>query len=364
MDNTPHISMKQTYTLFLLASFAPATRLASSFAAKLGGHAGWVSIILACAIYCVLIYILHGLFKLFEHHTNLYDIYKACFGKTAGNALSIIYMLWIFMLLGFYVRTFAERFLTSIMPSTPLPFFLITLLLLCYILLRGKFEHFTRLITLCFYVVCACLLFIFVFNLQNIQLQNIYPVTTLNTANILRGTYPFTGMFVYITLLMFIGDEIGDIQHFKKLGLQSAVVLLVVNIMIFLSTVGVFGSSLTQKLSLPFFMSSKIISIFGSIERLESLFVITWFITDIAIIVMLMYILLKLIGKVSNTPHTHILKTPLLLGLYLFSIYFANNVFELASFSEKIALAGNIALCMGVPCVALGVGWGRKRLGR
>jgi len=361
MNVTSHISMKQGYTLFLLAGFAPAIRLASSTAAKLGDHAGWVSVIFACLIYCGLIYILHSLFQLFTGHTNLYDIYKTCFGKLGGNALTAIYTLWIFILIGFYIRSFAERFLTSIMPSTPIPFFIITLLILCYILLRGRFEHFARLISICFYVVCACLLFIFVFNLQNMHLQNFFPVTTLDSTRVLRAAYPFTGMFVYITLLMFIGDEISDRQSFKKLGLQSAAVLLAANLIIFFSTVGVFGSTLTQKLSLPFFMSSKIISIFDSIERLESLFVIIWFITDIAIIVMLSYILLRLIGKMTNQPHSHILKTPLLLGLYMFSIYFANNVFELAYFSEKIALAGNIVLCFAVPAVALGGGWIRKR---
>ncbi len=348
----PPIQMNQAYMLFLLASFSPTVRVATGLCAKLGKQAGWLSVALACLVFCGLILLLRQLFSR-SARQSLADIYRDAYGPVFGSALIAVYLCWLFVLISLYVRAFAERFASSIMPSAPNELFVITMLAMCYLFLSGPFDHFMRTAGIYFYAVLICLGIIFLALLTKIQLGNVYPVTTLDALPVLKGSYPFLGIFCYITFVMLTADEVAGKERLLPLGLRSAVILLVTNQIVFFMTVGIFGSALTQDLTLPFFMSVKTINLFGTLGRLESLFLFLWVITDVAIITMLMQISLRLAEKLFHLTNPSPLKTPLLLGTYLFSLVFVNSFFEIAAFSEKIGLLINICLGIGVPAATL-----------
>ncbi|MCL2077105.1 MAG: spore germination protein [Oscillospiraceae bacterium] len=370
MENTFKITTKQVYTLFLLASFSPLIRLASAAGARLGGAAGWVSIFISCAVYYGFTVLLSCYFKrICNNNADLYYMYKSAFGKIIAKILVLLYALWVFALTGFYLRAFAERFAGAIMPGVPVGFFTVTLLALIFIILSGRFQSFAILSEIFFYIILSVIAVIFAFQLSKIRPENLLPVTIYDIERIINGTLPTIGVFAYITPMLFLFGEVGEKnpENFRKYGLYSALVLLGVNLVIFAVTAGIFGSDFTATMTQPFLTSVKTMGVLDSLERLESVFLLLWVVTDLALIVMLIYVLQRLINLLcSDAPKPAItsipLKTPLLCGLYIFSICLMRGANETQSLSEKVGLPLNIVLGILIPCLALGV-WRLRKAG-
>ncbi|NMB96151.1 MAG: GerAB/ArcD/ProY family transporter [Clostridiaceae bacterium] len=63
-----------------------------------------------------------------DKEANLSDIIFKTSGRVLGTILLSLYLIWMMISLGLYVRYFAERFLATMLPNTPLNFFTITIL--------------------------------------------------------------------------------------------------------------------------------------------------------------------------------------------------------------------------------------------
>jgi spore germination protein (amino acid permease) len=344
MADKAKISTKQAYTLFLLAVFSPLIRLVSTSG---GGRAGWVSLIISCGIFCGLVALLGAYFK-HKNNADLYSLYKSAFGKIIAKILVLVYAGWVFILAGFYLRAFGEKFAGLIMPGVPAGFFKITLLALIFIILSGKFQSFALLSNVFFYVVLLALGSVFFLQIPRIHHENLLPVTQYDVQNIMLGTLPTLGIFVYLTPLMFLGDEIEKKHRFKKFGFFSALVLLGAGLVIFVTTVGVFGKDLAATMEQPFLMSVKTMGAQGALERLESVFLLLWVVTDLAIIVMFLHILLKLISLLTGEERGEpckVYKSPILLGVYVLSL--------VSVLGERMGLMISLGLGLGVPVIAI-----------
>ena len=348
------ITTKQTYTLFTLALFSPLIRLTPALGARLAGQAGWVSFFVSCAVFCGLI-ILYGNYFRNKNHTDLYLLYKSAFGKVITIILVLCYAVWVFALVGFYLRAFAERFAGIIMPGVPAEFFMITLLGLVFVILSGRFQSFALMSGLLFYLVLFALSVVFVLQIPRISPENLLPVTHLDAENILHGVLPTLGVFAYITPLLFLGSGMmcEDKTKFRKYGVYSALVLLAVNLMVFMMTVGVFGARLTEEMHRPFMMSVKTVGAQGALERLESIFLLLWVVTDLAIIVMLMHVLLKLMSFLTLSEKPEVFKSLLLSGVFVFALWIIRDVNEMEELSLNIGLPLNLIMGFAVPVAAI-----------
>lgn len=323
-------------------------RLASSLGATLGGRAGWASIFVSCAVFYGLVLILNAYFK--HNNADLYSLYKSAFGRIIAKILVLFYAIWLFALCGYYLGEFTKKFAGLIMPGVPAGFFAVTLLALIFIILSGKLQSFALLSNIFFYVVLLALAVVFLLQIPRIRPENLLPVTQYDVSRIISGALPTLGIFVLLTPLLFLGDEIEKPQMFKKYGLFTALTLLAAGLVIFVTTVGVFGKDLTAKMEQPFLMSVKTVGAQGALERVESVFLLLWVVTDLAILVMLLHILLKLIGLLSGVKNTPVFKSPLILGVYVLSLF---TMFS--AYWEEFGLKINLIMGFGVPVVAVGM---------
>jgi hypothetical protein len=153
---------------------------------------------------------------------------------------------------------------------------------------------------------------------------------------------------VLITPLTFNLQCTIDNTQFKKHGFFSALTLLGAGLVIFVTTVGVFGKDLAAQMEQPFLMSVKTVGAQGALERLESIFLLLWVVTDLAILVMLLHILLKLISIITGGERGEpckIYKSPILLGVYLMSL--------VSVLGESMGLYVSLGLGAGVPLIAV-----------
>ena len=356
-----NISIRQIFLLFVAASFSLAVRVTPELNAAIAGQAGWVSVILSCLIYTVMIIFLARLFKN-QNNLDLYGLFNKVLGRFLCNALTTVYALWIFILLSMHLRSAAERYMTAFFPAAPLSFFVISLLAICFIILQGKFACFVKMGEIAFYLILAALFIVFTVAVHQIKFENFLPVTTMDAMPVVKGIYTLLGVLSIFTFVLFAGDEFADKDKFKRYGLQSGAVLTVINIAIFLLTVGIFGSNLTQRFTLPFLMAEKSIKFFGSIERMESLDMLAWLISDVLVIGLLAYILISIISKMTGIKNKTALKSPILLGAYIFSLFIVKNIFEIKLFAQYIELYMNIVFGLAIPVAVFMIGKMRGRV--
>ena len=313
----------------------------------------------SCLIYIALIFLLAHLFKN-QSTLDMYGLFKKIFGRFICDVLALIYAAWIFILMSVQLRAVSERYASAFFPGAPLSFFIITMLALCFVILHGKFAFFVKTGEIASYSILIALATVFAVAVHQIRFEHILPVTALDILPALKGVYPLLGVLSCFTFVLFVGDEFADKDKFVRLGVKSGIIMMISNLAVFLLTVGIFGASLTKRFTLPFLMAEKSIKFFGSIERMESLDIVVWLISDILIITLFAFIIIAIISKITGIKDKKPLKSPILAGVYIFSLYVVKNIFEISSFAQHIEMYVNIALGIFVPLAAFVVGKIRK----
>jgi hypothetical protein len=202
----------------------------------------------------------------------------------------------------------------------------------------------------------------FVISIPNVKVTNLFPVTTKDIGSIALSTYPLLGIGGYMTFMFFLGNMVSNKQEFKSHFKKVCPILVVAGLAVILLTVGIFGSDLVQSLNMPFFVFFKNIEILNIFERLESVLITFWTVTDFAIVTTFTYIAVKLIKKTFNLNSSKEIVTPFLFICFILSLYIASNVEEVNLFSKYISLPVNIIYGFIIPIILLIVGKIRKKI--
>jgi len=239
-------------------------------------------------------------------------------------------------------------------------FFVISLLIVVYLIVKNNLQAFARFTEAIWIPILLFVIFILFICIPDIKLENIYPVTIYDLDNITMGVLPITAVYVYLPCMLFLGDSVNGKEKFLKTGTKYILIIGIIGAIISLTTIGIFGADLSQELTQPYFTVLKNIELFGTIERIEALGITFWIITDIVLIIILVYIVTTLIKKIFNMPSRKNFVVPVLFLEYILSMYLASNVFELEYYSRGIgAIIYNI-FGVGIPVIIYLIGKARK----
>lgn len=354
------ISTRQAVILFLLAVFSPSIRLFPTYSSEIAQTAGWLSPLFAVVPFLILP-LLHQSFFKKNSGKNLADIYYEVLGKFLGRVVLFFYLFWLCVLLGLYVRYFAERFLSTIHPDTPMSFFTIAILGVAFVVARGGLVVFTRLTEVFFLGFMALFSITFMLALPDLKFLHLYPVTYYDILPLMKSTYPILGIWGYFTFMMFFADRMNDKENIKRFGLQSAVFLVITCLSILIITIGTLGYNIAGRVSLPYFIAMKNISVMDTLERIESIVLAFWIIVDFVIITLFVLLVAAVIKSLFSLNGTKNFISPVVLVAYLFSFYIAQSRFELEDFSLLFGMNTNIVLCYIIPLIIFGIGKLRKK---
>ena len=230
-----------------------------------------------------------------------------------------------------------------------------------YLIAKNKLQYFARFTEFIWIPLLMFVLFILFISVPDIKLENIYPETIYDIDNIAMGVLPIMAVYVYLPCMLFLGDSVSNKEQFLKTGMKYILIIGILGAIISLTTVGVFGSDLSQDLTQPYFTALKNIELFGTIERIEALAITFWIVTDIVLIIILTYVVSTLFKKLFDLPNNRKdFVVPILFLEYIISIYLASNVFELEYYSRGIGAVIYIIFGVGIPIVIYLIGKVRK----
>lgn len=352
------ISIRQALIFMFVAICFPLLRVLPNYSAEFCEQASWLVPIISLIFLIPYIYILNAIFKKYPDK-NWNEIFDIVFGKVIGKIISIIFLLWSGILLGLYLRYFAERFLGTIMRDTLMEFLLIIILILAYFFAKNNIEKIGRMVEIFFGVIVILIVVTSIIVLPQVKITNLLPVTYYDILPVLKCSVYYLSLMSYISWIFFFSNEISHKETFKKNGIKFILLETVVGILILISTIGSLGINITQNFQIPFFIVAKNISILESIERIEAIYISIWTITDLAIIVLLLKVISNILKNMFKLKTTKATLLPIVFIGYVFAMYIARNSFELNDFSK---LAGIINVCtyFTIPIITFLIGKIRK----
>jgi spore germination protein (amino acid permease) len=353
------MSIRQAAIIFFVMTASPGIRIFPQFVAKIVGKAGWLTPIVAIIPMILLILIINSFFKN-NKEANLCDIYYKVLGNVTGRIILFLYLLWILMLTALYVRFYAERVLTSMMPHTSITFLIITMVILVFITVRRGVILITRFSEAFFGIFIATLGLIFIMGISRIKLSNYMNVSYQDVWPMIKASYGLFSIWGYWLYVFFFGEKINKNENIKKFGFQALFLIVIMNTLILMVIIGSMGPYLTANITLPFFILTKNISILDVVERVESIALALWVISDFILITILTYVTVSIMKSIFKLSEIKWVTSPLIVFEAIGSLFFFRNIFELETFSRAIVLPGNIVFEFLIPAIVFGIGKIRK----
>jgi hypothetical protein len=303
MKNRYPLTGTLSQTLCAAALMAPALRLVPGQAARYALRACWVSVLAAVPFILLDIWFLSAFLKNRAPGEGLREMLLRALGPVFGWAVSAVFCLWMLFYCAFILRSGAERFISTVYPSSRPAFFSAAMAVLGLIAALGKPETLARTAKVTLPVVAAVLILVFALSLATVELPELMPVTFSDALPVLEGAVPIVNVVcALLTYICFLEGGVPKAPgRTRRWGLWLVPVTLFL-LCICVTTVGNFGGALTADLSYPFFAMVRNVRLLHTVERIEALVVTLWVLPDFVLVSMLLIIASRGIAALLGYP--------------------------------------------------------------
>lgn len=354
------ISMRQLLVLLFVALLSPAIRVLPAETAAVAGEAGWLSSMAAILPALLLCWVFLSLLGRMPDGMGLAQAIERVLGKVLGKALLLIYLLWGLVLLSVNTRLFGQRFLSTGYRNSSLGLFIVGLLAVVLWLAWGKLAAFARAGEVFYLILTLTLGAVLLFALFNIEKENVFPIWIEDTAPVLWSGVPVLGVLGYAVFGAFLGEHIKPMEGDRGRAIKwTAAFCLVLTALQFIN-LGNFGPALIARMEQPFFMMVKAIGVQGAFQRVESVVIALWALSDVVFIGLLTFAccgVSKQLFALKEGKHA----APVVVALALCgSLFLFRDAFQVDRFAQSVVMGGNLMFGFAIPLVLLVVATLRK----
>ncbi|KRE58339.1 GerAB/ArcD/ProY family transporter [Paenibacillus sp. Soil750] len=239
------------------------------------GHSGWVSILIGSLMVIPLLWLMTQIGSSMQE-MSIIAYCLSLFGPFFGRVFGLFILVPLVFLSGISIRLVGELFVTLILPETPLEIIAIMLIVLRYYLAKGGMASIARWGEVVMPGVVVLIIIMFGLSFQKVSMERILPLLNASFMDVIKGSLAICSVFSEISVLLFIYPQIKNKSHMFKKLIWSVIIIMFLFEVIFLVTIGTFGSAYTQRLMFPVVELIKDIAIFDFIEHLESIFLALW----------------------------------------------------------------------------------------
>jgi len=242
---------------------------------EIGGNAAYLSLIIS-ALVALPVFFIVGLVLEKMPGEGLPDLMNRAFGTSGGKAANII--IWLHLSLGaaLTARLLGEAIIMTSIPEISISIVVGgTLLFSVYAGYRGL-NSLAKSCYVALPFIAAGVFVLMAISVTNWRSEFLYPLLGLGFRNtILSGALAAGAMGEILIIAIFAGQAQIGVPRLKML-LTTLAVTMVVQVFIILSISMAFPYPVARELTLPYYMLSRSISIGIFLQRLESVFFVTW----------------------------------------------------------------------------------------
>lgn len=360
MTSNGKISLRQAMFAVLVITHTPTLRIAPIATAAVAKQAAWLAPVIPFILLLPVIFALKSIYK--KHQEKSFtEILEAVFGRLVGKILTLLYILFMIMLLAVNSRSTAEQLVLSIFTAAKPPLFIFVMLaVVAFCVYRGGVTVIFRMgevilpfLVVAFVVLCALVG-------QNFKLSRLTPVSYLDVLPVIKSSFSINGVESHLPMIFLLGNYINNKEKIGKYCTLTALMYLLLNLVLIVIVVGTLGAETTANAPLAFFTAVKLISVFGSIERIEPIVVAFWILSDFMLISVTLLSLLNMYKSLFKLSETRNLIVISLIITYFLASILGTNMFEAQRFVEVLLIPVFVFAGYVMPIIVYFVGRVRK----
>ena len=164
---------------------------------------------------------------------------------------------------------------------------------------------------------------------------------------------PVLGLLGYGTFAAFLAGGVAHGETHRRRLMKWAAGLCLTLTALQLVCLGNFGPGLTARMDTPFFMMVKGIGIEGTFQRVESVILALWALSDLALLALLASACSAAAGELFALPDRRRAALPVILLALAGALWLFPDAYALKKVMDRAALAGNLAAGFLLPALLL-----------
>ncbi|MFL0556222.1 GerAB/ArcD/ProY family transporter [Paenibacillus barengoltzii] len=312
---------------------------------------GWISILIGGVGAIFFTWIVAKLISRFPKR-NLYDIGRSVIGRPLAFLITLMFAVYMLAFVAFETRGVASISRLYLFDRTPIEIVCLVFLLVLIYGVSGPSVALFRLNTLFLPIVIMLIFVLLLMNISHFDIHNLMPFFVTDWRELLITSKESAFSFLGFEILLFYNMILTKPKQAVKASTLGVLVSLVLYLLVFFFSVGVFGPEVTASTLYPTEELAKQVEVPGGFfERFESIFFSVWILTLFNSAAMAFDVSLSAIEAVFSKAKRMALAIGL--GPILFLIIMQpQNIDELQLFAEWISYAG-IGVGMVVPTLLL-----------
>jgi len=356
------IRLRQLMALAVVGLMSAVLRLIPNVVVTKAGAAGWLAPVAAIVPLLLLVWVMAALTKSRQEGEGMTQIFYNVLGPAGGRILAILFALWLIIYGGFTLRAGSERLLSAVYRQGNINVFMLVTLAAAAVGAWGRVSALARSAEVFSLFLIGIFLIVFGFSLPNMEGSNLLPVSYLDTGNILMGALPVVNVASPFIYYFFLAGHVKKQEKSHKVMMYGLLGALLFILLLLLTTIGTFGAALAAQLQNTFFAMVRNIKIFDIIERIESVVISVWVVTDFVYLAALMMISAEILKTVFGAEKRRSFVPPIAIAFFIVAKVIAPNAFSLTWISQQLMPGINLGIAFLVfPCLLL-IGRLRKRV--
>ena len=360
MGKGDRISLRQLCVLIFVSLLAPMIRILPVSAAMISGKAAWLTPLPAMGAGWLFLWCIRRLTKTAPPGMGLAGLSIKSLGRTGGRIFCAVFALWLTFYAGFLARSASERIISAIFPNGTPPLLVLATLSAALLAAWGSLRSLARAAELFMPLLLIVLSVITLSALSQVQLENLLPVTYLDTGRILAGALPAFDVISLSAVFLFLK---GNVQKARpERPFPWLLILTASAIAVTVVTVGAVSPQLCVRLQNAFFAVIRDVQVLGLLDRIESVVVAIWIVTDFTLLSALFIIISQIWRSVFLTEKRTIFIIPSGVLSAAAAFLIAPNAFQLLRWSRLLIPAANLFMTAVLTPLVLVIGKLRKKI--
>ena len=354
MSETP-ITMRQLLSVVFAALLSPAIRVLPGGIAQAAGEAGWLAPLLALPIALVLCWVLFQLLSSLPPGAGLAEACPLVLGKTGGKLALALCLLWGLLQLSVTVRMCAQRFLITGYRNRPVIFYIVVLLAAALWIARGKLAALGRAGEVFHAILAVTLGVVLLLAAFRMKPENLFPIWVEDLPDAGAAVAPVLSLFGYAVPGAFLAGGLKRQDKNRSGAFRWTVWLCLLLSVLLLVALGCLGPDLIARVEQPFFVMVKGIGVQGAFQRVESVVMALWVLSDLMLIGLLVFSACAVCRVLFGLKRAQTAALPVAAAALAGGVFLFQDAFAVERFADGALAAGNLIFAFCFPIFLLTV---------
>ena len=274
------LTQKQFAAMIVTSLLSPLLRSLPRATVSAAGRGAWLSVAPALGLLLAMLAFQAALLRQLRPGEGYAQLLLRWLGPIAGRIALFLYAAFFLFYTGFIFRSGSERLVAAIYPESPLFPFMLVMMGLCLLVSLGTVRALGRTAFFLRSFLLISLGLILLFAAPNLERGNLTPIPWEDLGGIALGALPIAAIGGLAGAFPFLMGYVEPVAQPGRRAVPTLLFLLALAGILSLEVIGTFGAALVQRLSYPFFLMVRDISVFHITQRIEALVVVLWMFAD------------------------------------------------------------------------------------